>query len=206
MEDDIGVNARMLLGLGLGDKHILEQIYRASVNGEIISNHERQYVASLMAKHAVTIPEKPPPVMQSPVVEQTDIPPQPKKSRTPLMIAAAGIAVVAVIASVVLMMPTTPDATVDSPVGYVEINQEIYQSGDFMVVTGMSDYEMGESMRVDILDGDSNSIWSESVVLRPDGSYSTIILVGQDGWVAGEHIIQVAHGNAEYMMDFVFDN
>ncbi|MXZ93953.1 MAG: hypothetical protein F4W68_00490 [Cenarchaeum sp. SB0661_bin_35] len=206
MEDDIEASARMLLGLGLGDKHILEQIYRASVNKEIISNHERQYVASLMEKHAVTVPEESPPVVQSPVVKQADKPPQPKKSHIPLIIAVGGIAVVVIIASVVLMMPTTPSVIVDLPMDYVEINQDTYQSGDFMVITGMSDYEMGKSARVDILDSNNNSVWSESVALRSDGSYSTIILVGQDGWIAGEHTIQVTHGDIEYMMNFVFDN
>lgn len=203
MEDDIGANVRMLLGLGLGDKRILEQVYRASVNGEIISNHERQYVASLMEKHAVTVPKTDAPTTQSSAVKQVDAAPQPKKSRTLLMVAVLGVAAVAVIASAVLMMPGSP---VSLPSGYVEIDQDTYQTGDFMLVTGMSDYDMGGAARVNILDGNSNNVWSEDVTLRPDGSYSTIILVGQDGWIAGEHTIQVEHGVAEYVADFTYDN
>lgn len=203
MEDDIGANVRMLLGLGLGDKRILEQVYRASVNGEIISNHERQYVASLMEKHAVSAPKRDTPIIQSSAVKQVDTVPQPKKSRTPLMAAVVGVAAVAVIASVVLMMPAAP---VSLSSGYVEIDQSTYQTGDFMLVTGMSDYDIGGAARVNILDSDSNNVWSEDVTLRSDGSYSTIVLVGQDGWTAGEHTIQVAHGAAEYTMDFTYDN
>lgn len=203
MEDDIGANARMLLGLGLGDKRILEQVYRASINGEIISNHERQYVASLMEKHAVTVPKMDTPIIQRSAVKQVDTASQPKKSRTTLMAAVLGVAAVAVIASIVLMMPGT---LVSSPSGYVEIDQSTYQTGDFMLVTGMSDYNIGEAARVNILDSNSNNIWSEDVTLRSDGSYSTIILVGQDGWIAGEHTIQVAHGAVEYIMDFTYDN
>lgn len=203
MEDDIGANVRMLLGLGLGDKRILEQVYRASVNGEIISNHERQYVTSLMEKHAVTVPKRDTPITQSSTVKQVDTVSQPKKSRTPLMAAVLGVAAVAVIASVVLMMPPAP---MSLPSGYVEIDQSTYQTGDFMLVTGMSDYDIGEAARVNILDSNSNNVWSEDVTLRSDGSYSTIILVGQGGWIAGEHTIRVAHGAAEYIMDFTYDN
>ena len=207
MEDDLEENARMLLGLGLGDKRILEQILRASTHGEVISNHERHYIKTLMEKHAGSVPPKPAPKPKSTATKPKDTKPQTKKSQTPLIVAAsAGVGAVVVIAAVLfMMMPTSPVEPVPTEAGYMNISQDAYNHGDFMLVTGMSDYAAGETIRINILDKNNNDIWSERVTLKPDGSYSTIILVGQDGWVAGEHTVQAIHGDIEYTLDFTFN-
>ena len=47
MVDTILDDVKLLLDKGIGEKQVLEQILRASLNGEIISIHERDYVMKL---------------------------------------------------------------------------------------------------------------------------------------------------------------
>lgn len=198
--------ARTLLERGLGDKRILEQIYRASVNGEIISNHERNYVRSLLEKHADPASEKPQSGPAAQPAKRRAEAPKAKKSSTMMIAAGGGAAAIAIIAVAATMLAAPPtEGPAGTPAGFVESDQVSYGPGDFMLVTGLADYDTGQTVSIEIVDAEANQIWSEVVPVRSDGTYSTIVLVGQDGWAAGEHTIQAVHGDATYTSGFAFE-
>ena len=106
-DESLAKDAQTLLGLGVGDKRILEQIHRAAVNGELISNHERAYVDSLLEKHAGpgragdapaprTVRERPSPAPAA----------APARSSSKTIAVAAGAAVAAIaVAAALLTIP-----------------------------------------------------------------------------------------------------
>ena len=202
--DELAKNTEMLLGLGVGNRRILEQIHRAAVNRELISNHEWTYIDSLLETHAVSIRKAPTATPQR--VQET--PPktggQAKRSSRTIAI-AGGAAVAAVVVAAALLMPSgSPNETVSDPVPVlmVGVDSAGYDAGDFILVEGLSDVADGA---VDIhIMGPSGQVWYERVLPNEDGSFSTIALAGLEEWSAGAYTVRAVHGNSTHESTFSF--
>ena len=214
MADKLEEDVRALLDSGVGDKRVLEQILRAVVNGELLSNQERNYVRSLTEEHL----NKEPAVEAVPdaaayVVESKSKPkPEsagPRNNRTLIIaVAAAAVALAVTAAASTMFMGDSEPAVivVDDPVPDSAVTQdsEAYRTGDFIVIEGFSDYPPGDMVRLHILDSAGRQIWSEEVTVKADGSYSTLVLAGGDGWTPGIHTIEAVHGDDEYRSEYSF--
>lgn len=204
-DESLAKDAQTLLGLGVGDKRILEQIHRAAVNGELISNHERAYVDSLLEKHAAGPAEDAP----APGKARERPPPAPTaapaRSSSKTIAIAAGAAVAAIAVAVALLsLPGGPGgAAVDTdpePVLTVGVDLDEYGAGDFILVEGLSG---GGAVDVHIV-GPSGQVWRESILPDADGSFHTIALAGSGGWSAGTYTVRAVHGDQTYESAFDF--
>lgn len=207
-DESLAKDAQTLLGLGVGDKRILEQIHRAAVNGELISNHERAYVDSLLEKHAGPgragdapaprkVRERPSPAPAA----------APARSSSKTIAVAAGAAVAAIaVAAALLTIPGGPGGTaVVEPehVLTVGVDLEEYGAGDFILVEGLSDGSGGGAIDVHIA-GPSGQVWRESILPDANGSFHTIALAGSGGWNAGTYTVTAIHGDQTYESAFEF--
>lgn len=207
-DESLAKDAQTLLGLGVGDKRILEQIYRAAVNGELISNHERAYVDSLLEKHAGPgragdapaprkVRERPSPVPAA----------APARSSSKTIAISVGAAVAAIaVAAALLTLPSGPGGTTvvePEPMLTVGVDLEEYGAGDFILVEGLSDGSGGGAIDVHIA-GPSGQVWRESILPDANGSFHTIALAGSGGWSAGTYTVTAIHGDQTYESAFEF--
>lgn len=207
-EEDI----RTLLDSGVGDKRILEQILRAVLNGELLSNQERNYVRSLTEEHlnkepaVETVPDAATYVVESkpkPKPESAG----PRNNRTLIIaVAAAAVALAITAAASTMFVGDSGPAVVVEPIpdSFVTQDSDAYETGDFIVIEGSSDYPPGDTVRLHILDSAGRQIWSEEVTVKTDGSYSTLVLAGGEGWTSGMHTIEAVHGADEYRSEYSF--
>ena len=210
-DESLAKDVRTLLGMNVGDKRVLEQILRAARNGELVSNHERAYVDSLLAEHTDSVPKKDPPPRAG---GRTASPP--RTGSSPKTIAAVGGGVAAAIAVALLVLTMTPEAPDAEPAVDVPLPADVepgpaltvaadsgeYGAGDFILVEGLSQASSGGAVELTIT-GPAGPVWSESVPLRDDGSFFTMALAGYGGWDAGTYALSAAHG--EEMSELEFD-
>lgn len=206
-DESLAKDTQTLLGLGVGDKRILEQIHRAAVNGELISNHERAYVDSLLEKHASPGRAEDAPAPRK-VRERPSPAPAaaPARSSSKTIAVAAGAAVAAIAVAVALLaLPGNTGGTVvePEPVLTVGVDLEEYGAGDFILVEGLSDGSGGGAIDVHIA-GPSGQVWRESILPDADGSFHTIALAGSGGWSAGTYTVTAIHGDQTYESAFEF--
>ena len=214
MSDKFEEDVRALLDSGVGDRRILEQILRAAINGELLSNQERNYVRSLAEEHLNKKPAVETVHDAATYVVESEPKPKPKpesagpRNNRTLIIAVAAAAVALAItaaASTMFVGDSEPAIVVDPvPDSFVTQDSDAYGTGDFIVIEGSSDYPPGDTVRLHILDSAGRQIWSEEVTVKPDGSYSTLVLAGGDGWTPGTHTIEAIHGADEYRSEYSF--
>ena len=186
VDSEIAEAAEMLLGLDVGDKRILEQIHRAAINGELISNHERAYVDSLLEKHTSTPAGKTPAPTQRRAPEpSTGVPTpdatQPRSSTKTLAVAGGAAAAAVAIAAVLLVSLGSPGEVMEPvPVLTVGVDSAGYAAGDFVLIEGLSESAGDDVVNVSIT-GPSGQVWHENVLPNADGSFSTIALAGSEG-------------------------
>lgn len=209
VDSDLAEAAEMLLGLDVGDRRILEQIHRAAINGELISNHERAYVDSLLEKHVSSAPAGKAPAIaprkapKTPSRAETpDATPSRSSSKTLAMAGGAAVAAVAVVA-VLLVSFGSPGEVEPVPVLTVGVDSAGYAAGDFVLIEGLSE---GDGV-VDVsIMGPSGQVWHENVLPNTDGSFSTIALAGSEGWSAGSYTVRAVHGDMVHESAFSFDS
>lgn len=210
VDSDLAEAAEMLLGLDVGDRHILEQIHRAATNGEMISNHERAYVDSLLEKHASAPAGKaqtaaPRSVPETPTGAETPDP-TPSRSSSKTLAMAGGAAVAAVAVAVVLLVSLgSPGEVEPVPVLTVGVDSAGYAAGDFVLIEGLSEGAGDGAVDVSIT-GPSGQVWHENVLPNTDGSFSTIALAGSEGWSAGSYTVRAVHGDLVHESAFSFDS
>ena len=211
VDSELAEAAEMLLGLDVGDKRILEQIHRAAINGELISNHERAYVDSLLEKHTSAPTGKDPApaprgAPETPTGTQTpDATPSRSSSKT-LAVAGGAAAAAVAIAAVLLVSLGSPGEVAESvPVLTVGVDSAGYAAGDFVLIEGLSEGAGDDAVDVSIT-GPSGQVWQENVLPSADGSFSTIALAGSEGWSAGSYTVRAVHGNLIQESSFSFDS
>lgn len=202
-DESLVKNVRALLNMDVGDRHVLEQVLRAARNGELVSNHERDYVESLLAKHADSAPKTLPRTQ-----EKATSPSETGSSSRTIVVAGGGVAAVAVVIAVVFLMssaPNTPDVMdpVVKPALTVAADSDKYGVGDFIFVEGLSNISAGDMVEVTI-SGPAGQVWNESIRLKDDGSFFTMTLAGHGGWATGTYALSAAHGEEISMSTFDF--
>lgn len=196
VDSKLASDARTLLGLGVGDRHVLEQILRAATNNELVSNHERDYVASLLKTHPA-----PDAAQQNSYVVEKPSAARPA-SRTMIIIAAVVVAVAAT-AAVIYYMSSDMMSGTEEPSDYMVMQDaSIYGPGDFVAISGRVDAQV-RSVEVSILDPGMSVVWSDDAVVSTDGSFSALVLAGTGDWPDGMYTLRATHDDEVY--DSVFE-
>ena len=222
MIDNIVDDINALLDLQKGDIKILEQIKRAAVNNEVISNYERGYVRGLAEKYLgkKIIQEKkieapdvilPP---QKPITAKTEtITLQSKKTnpRTKVYI-GIGVAIFAAILIAGVGMSNvsfdTSNSQSDQTDSLVNVNLKTdiksYNTGDIISISGNSDPSLGNKISLSIKNPSGILVWSENVSVKSSGKFSTLAIAGGENWVSGKYTLESLHGSKKTTTSFQF--
>ena len=228
MTDPLLDDVKALLNKDFGDDRILKQICRACERNEVISNYERNYVRKLAEKHLGKKPE----FVQTPSVEKQFVVPDviiPETQNTPqsqtfqvesprisnsnpknkkIFLGVGIIALVIVITSIALFSEIT-GGIVDDDVPaitasfLVKTDLTSYNKKDLISISGISD----TSGTVNILIENPNNelVWTEEVLLKNDGQFSTLTIAGGPGWdSSGTYTIKVDNGIDTKSSTFLF--
>lgn len=120
-------------------------------------------------------------------------------SRGKIVAMSVGIVLVAAIAAGALVVttttttsipPTDPPSPSPSPPSTVQFHVKTdllrYSMGDFVSISGWTGTEAGGMVNLSITNSQGATVWTESVVVRSGGDYSTLVIVGGDaGWNVG---------------------
>ena len=200
MANTLADTIRALLLKGAGDRRLLEQILRAAARHEAISRNEREYVEQLRREHLDPVPARPKAV-QAPPVQQL-MPPEelPRKRRSRkkyVILAAVAVAVLASGAYIALGNTTLQPLS-------ITLDSSLYARGDIIAISGDSTADTGP-VNVYISDASGRILWSEEATLEPDGSFSTLALLGGAGWGgSGTYAVVAAHGDIVQSTEFEF--
>ena len=231
MTDPLIDDVKDLLDSGFGDDRILQQIFRACKNNEVISNYERNYVKQLAEKHlgrkpeieqtTTTVEEKPPvpdvviPEISTPQKTQVV---QPESRRisssnsknSKIMLGIGGIALVIIIAAVVSFSGVS-DGTpkINTPTNSISLTLSVqtdlssYNTKDIISISGNS--ETSGIVNLSIENPNNKLVWSEQVSLKSNGKYSTLAIAGGPGWeTSGTYTIKVDNGEETESSTFSF--
>lgn len=218
LPDTILDDVNALLLKDVGDKHVLAQIKRAAENGEAISIYERNYVTKL--KSTYPDEESSPPVKIVQAAEHTlqrtafvptsmhypaHINKKPKPMK--LIIGIFGIVIIAAAAAGISFLDIDFGGSfINLPSSGILLSadQQSYNRGDIISISGESDISLGDELTLLIAGSDGILIWSETVNLKSDGAFSTLLIAGGDDWVTGSHTLLAQHDDLSHNIDFSF--
>ena len=215
MTDPLYDDVRKLLDKGKGDERILKQILRACEHDEMISNYERNYVYKLAGKYlgqkftaaprqdqtsslpgskpAHTSDANPTFNRQIQVSKQTT-----KNTKIFVGIGIAAVIIIATALSLGMSSDVPPDVSPINP-SPVEISLKTdllsYQKGDILSISGRS--PASELVNLSITSPTNQIIWSEQVVTKNDGIYSTLTITGGENWSRSGIYVVTANNMSE---------
>lgn len=223
MADNLVDDINALLEIQKGDLKILEQIRRAAINNEVISNYERGYVRGLAEKYLgrKIIDEKKNNIQTDNLTER-----QPIKSQIPSVVYESqklnpknkiyigiGIAVLAVVVLAGVGLSQIPfDSIPNSPSEISTSNSNLgtdltsYNVGDIISISGNSDKSLGDKVSLLIKNPNGVIVWSETVSLKSSGKFSTLAIAGGPNWDSGKYTLESLHGNKKTTITFQFAN
>lgn len=203
MTDPLIDDVKALLDKEKGDERILKQIFRACENNEVISNYERNYVRKLAEKYLGRTPQ----IEENMYAEEksvianvniSKIPSQQKietsqatypqtvklKSKNTKMFLGIGVAIIAIIAigaslSGSYIEPDDSKIPIDSSALSIQTDLPTYQKGDIISISGTS--ATGE-ISLSIENQDGQLVWSEQILVKSNGKFSTLAIAGGPGW------------------------
>lgn len=224
MPDTILDDVNALLLREKGDRRILEQIKRAAEHNEVISIYERNYVAKLRGEYLEKRPESRPRPAPRTLAQPSEAPgpatkpayamlhePQRRKNpkRKKIIAGAGGAAALIAILAIGASMSgigsggTGPVTSVSGDL--VSIDAGSYALGDIISISGKSDSSMGIQAVLSIENPDSDLVWTENVVLKSDGAFSTLAIAGGPGWDdSGTYTLVLEHGDETESLAFTF--
>lgn len=225
MADSLVDDVNALLDLQKGDIRTLEQIKRAALNNEVISNYERNYVRGLAEKYLgrktpekVEISQKTP---TEPEQKQLNLltpagkHDHPTKSPKTTIYVGLGIAVFAVIIlagiglsglsfdSVTDSLPGTTDSP--STRNNLKTDLSSYNNGDIISISGYSDKSLGNNISLSIKNPKGVLVWSETVPVKSSGKFSTLTIAGGENWDSGKYSLESLHGTKKTSVIFQFN-
>ncbi|MGQ0772710.1 MAG: hypothetical protein ACT4NT_08080 [Nitrososphaerota archaeon] len=201
--DDIDV----LLKSGHGDSARLSKIKAEFQATKLVTIEDRRYVEGLISRYLkpsseperiVKIPEKrivppanPPPAQSSPFElkyqqKPRDEKPIPKigggdKKMRNVVISVCSVVFAVLVISVVAMNQDTLTGIEPPQASNLELDDEVYARGDIISISGKT--QTATSIVKIVINNPSNQeIWSETVTVKPDGEFSTLVIAGGTGW------------------------
>lgn len=211
MIDSLLDDVKTLLDKEKGDERILKQIYRACENNEVISNYERNYVQKLAEKHLGRSPQIEGKHTDTPLEtsqkQNTDIfhtaTPKITKSKsknTKLLLGLGGtiltlIIIVGIFFTVVSHVDSDSLTSVDSTSLLIQTDLTTYQNGDIISISGKS-HTTGK-INISIENPKGQSVWSEQISVKDNGSFSTLTVAGGVGWEKSGTFTITAKNNSE---------
>ena len=226
MTDPLLDDVKSLLDKDFGDDRILKQICRACENNEVISNYERNYVRKLAEKHLGKKPEftqtshveEKPTVLDVPILQiqqpqslLTEVPriSYSKSKNKKIMFGIGGLALVIIIAAASFSGFTTGITNIGTSSNDVQISLSIqtdlesYNKKDLISINGVSD-SIG-TVNLSIENQNNKLVWTEQISLKNGGQFSTLAIVGGDGWEkSGTYTIKVDNGKETKSDTFSF--
>lgn len=219
-----------LIKEGYGDQGRLHKIKEDYKEKKLVTIDDRKYVEGLMSRYMRPAIEPQPEIIKT--QEPRIVPPAPqpkqqedrfevkhekakqqtipkiqgKRKLKGITIGIAAVAVVAVLAGyVALNQDGIRFPSVGSPeTEPLSVDQESYVRGDIISVTGETEGS-ASSVRLAITNPAGTEIWNEIVNVRSEGTYSTLVIAGGDGWgQQGEYTMTAAYGNTVNQISFTF--
>jgi len=72
----------------------------------------------------------------------------------------------------------------------VSTDQSFYNRADVISISGLVDPRYGSIISLHITNPQNQKIWEEDLLVKDDGSFSTLVIAGGDGWgIAGNYIL-----------------
>lgn len=212
-----------LLTLEKGDGKVLEQIKRAAINNEVISNYERGYVRGLAEKYLgrkIITEQKTEENSKVILTEQKLYKPQPEtkinssptNSKTKIYVGIGVSIFVVIIAIGIGMSNISFDSVTDSLISSNnQINSNLktdlssYNNGDIISISGNTDKSLGDKISLSIKNPEGILVWSETVSVKSSGKFSTLAIAGGPNWDSGKYILESIHGNKKTSITFTFN-
>jgi hypothetical protein len=212
-----------LLKSGHGDSTRLAKIKADFEATKLVSIDDRRYVEGLVARYLQPadlpkpektvsespkriVPPPPPPrnpptlleVKQKPKKEEK-IPRIESKTKLRNVVIAVCATVFAVLAvSFVAMNQDQGIVTVQPTAKALELDSTAYARGDIISISGKTKVAT-QTARLAITNPGGSEIWNETVMVKPDGTFSTLAIAGGEGWEqAGTYVVSLTYsGNSE---------
>lgn len=221
-----------LLKSGHGDSARLAKIKAEFESTKLVSIDDRKYVEGLLARYSQVVdspkPEKtikesekrivpPPPPPRSPPT-LLEVKQKPKKeekisklegSKTKLrnVVIAVCATVFAVLAVSFVAMNEDLQSGVTPPEisKALEMDAASYVRGDIISISGKTK-EATSIATLAIANPAGIQVWSETVTVKPSGTFSTLAIAGGDGWSqAGTYTVSLAYSGNSETATFSFD-
>jgi hypothetical protein len=88
----------------------------------------------------------------------------------------------------------------------IETDQRSYNKGDIISISGTSETSAGNEIKISIQNSDGKLVWSESVKIKSNGKFSTLLIAAGAGWNNdGEYTLNAEHGSLTGQLKFDFE-
>jgi hypothetical protein len=194
----------LLIKQGHGDTNRLIKIKEEFVRTKIVSIEDRKYVEGLLMRYihttdlpkndkpkaqhvistpSVILPTNPPKIIEAkpiPKVQESIIKTTSKRKIRNIAIASS-LTAVGVLA--VFFIAMNPDFTISIPATpkVLEVDSASYSKGDIISIFGKTK-KVTSSVRLSISNPSGEQIWTETVNVKSNGMFSTLVIAGGQGW------------------------
>lgn len=216
-----------LIKLGHGDQERLARIKEEYMIKKLVTLEDRRYVEGLISRYIRPAPEiqqeKPKPR------EERIVPPPPPKPQTrvepkvqtvkvekklsrvqqkrirPMTIGVASVAIAVLIVSVVAINQDQFPSFGRTPAAEnLELDQQSYFRGDIISISGKT-ATAATTVDLAIFNAANQQIWTETLSVRQDGTYSTLVIAGGTGWEQqGTYTATATYGGMQDTATFTF--
>ncbi|MGQ0377127.1 MAG: hypothetical protein ACT4OW_06465 [Nitrososphaerota archaeon] len=88
----------------------------------------------------------------------------------------------------------------------ISTDQRSYNKGDIISISGTSETSAGNEIKLSIQNSDGKLVWSESVKIKSNGKFSTLLIAAGAGWNDdGEYTLNGEHGSLTNQIKFDFE-
>lgn len=217
-----------LIRLGHGDQERLSRIKSEYMTKKLVTLEDRRYVEGLIARYMRPSVE---PQQQKPKAKEEKIvpPPPPKpqdrfeikhqkakeekqipkiqqrgKMRN-VVISVASVAVAVLIISIVaLNQDEISLGGITQEPKNLELDQKSYSRGDIISISGKTSVPT-TVVSLGIFNTANQPVWTETVKVRENGEYSTLLIAGGEGWEqAGTYAVTANYAGTQDQASFSF--
>jgi hypothetical protein len=88
----------------------------------------------------------------------------------------------------------------------IDTDQRSYNKGDIISISGTSETSAGSEIKLSIQNSGGQLVWSETVKIKSNGKFSTLLIAAGAGWNSdGEYTLNAEHGSLTDQLKFDFE-
>lgn len=216
-----------LVKLGHGDQERLIKIKAEYITKKLVTIEDRRYVEGLISRYmrpqVEPQPERPRPreerivppppprtkenfeAAQQQILKEEKKLPKTAQKKTKNIILSISAAAVAVLVISLIGVYQDQFPSIGGPrTANIELDQSSYVRGDIIAISGkIAPPTTGASLA--IFNPANQHVWTETVTVRSDGTYSTLAIAGGAGWEqAGTYTVTATYGDMQDIATFSF--